>query len=65
MNGKAIANLKQAAAEMGALGFDLHQIERISNLLHTEVPYGVRVNAPLVEMGYQGSLYADGHLIFV
>jgi Holliday junction resolvasome RuvABC DNA-binding subunit len=63
MNGKAIANLKKSTETLQALGFDAHQIERISNLLHTEVPYGVRVTSPLVEIGYQGKLYADGHLI--
>jgi hypothetical protein len=60
MNGKAIANLKKSVDEMLRLGFDLHQIERIANLLHTEVAYEVTVTAPRVEMD-QGRLFADGH----
>jgi hypothetical protein len=62
MNGKAIANLKSSVDEMVVLGFDLHQIERIANLLHTEVSYGVAVLAPRVEFN-MGRLFADGHYL--
>lgn len=62
MNGQPISNLKKSVKEMILLGFDLHQVERISNLLHTEVGYGVEVSAPRVEMAH-GKLFADGHEI--